>query len=40
MGRIASGIIKPGMNVIIGPKEILTEARSIEMHFEILNKAH
>eukprot|EP01129_Flabellula_baltica_P005146 TRINITY_DN183_c0_g1_i10.p2 TRINITY_DN183_c0_g1~~TRINITY_DN183_c0_g1_i10.p2 ORF type:complete len:439 (-),score=114.43 TRINITY_DN183_c0_g1_i10:44-1360(-) len=39
VGRVETGIIKPGMNVIFAPAGITTEVKSIEMHHEQMPQA-
>ena len=39
VGRIESGILKPGMTVIFAPIQITSEVRSIEMHYESIPEA-
>ncbi|XP_034590334.1 elongation factor 1-alpha isoform X2 [Setaria viridis] len=39
VGRVASGIIKPGMVVTFGPSGLTTEVKSLEMHHEALQEA-
>jgi elongation factor 1-alpha len=39
VGRVESGIIKPGMVVVFAPTEISTEVKSVEMHHEALTEA-
>lgn len=39
VGRVETGILKPGMNVKFTPSEIVTDVKSIEMHHEALTSA-
>ena len=39
VGRVETGIIKPGMTVQFGPTGITTEVKSVEMHHESLPEA-
>lgn len=39
VGRVETGILKPGMNVTFAPSNITTEVKSIEMHHEALAQA-
>jgi elongation factor 1-alpha len=39
VGRVETGIIKPGMNVVFAPSGITTEVKSVEMHHEALTEA-
>jgi elongation factor 1-alpha len=39
VGRVETGIIKPGMVVMFGPVGITTEVKSVEMHHESLPQA-
>ncbi|RYE83110.1 MAG: translation elongation factor EF-1 subunit alpha, partial [Methanosarcinales archaeon] len=39
VGRVETGIIKPGMSVTFGPVGITTEVKSVEMHHESLPQA-
>jgi elongation factor 1-alpha len=39
VGRVETGVIKPGMNVIFAPSGITTEVKSVEMHHEALLEA-
>ena len=39
VGRVETGIIKPGMVVTFGPVGITTEVKSVEMHHEALTEA-
>lgn len=36
VGRVETGILKPGMNVVFAPVNIQTEVRTVEMHYENL----
>ena len=40
VGRIETGILKPGMVVQFSPINLTTEVKSIEMHHEVLPEAH
>lgn len=39
VGRVETGVIKPGMVVTFGPRAIVTEVKSVEMHHESLPEA-
>jgi len=39
VGRVETGIMKPGMTVIFAPAQISTEVKSIEMHHESIPEA-
>lgn len=39
VGRVETGIIKPGMVVTFGPLNVTTEVKSVEMHHESLPEA-
>jgi elongation factor 1-alpha len=39
VGRVETGILKPGMNVTFAPSNITTEVKSVEMHHEQLTEA-
>jgi elongation factor 1-alpha len=39
VGRVETGIIKPGMNVTFAPQNLTTEVKSVEMHHESLPEA-
>jgi elongation factor 1-alpha len=39
VGRVETGILKPGMNVIFAPSGLTTEVKSVEMHHETLTEA-
>jgi elongation factor 1-alpha len=39
VGRVETGILKPGMNVTFAPSGITTEVKSVEMHHEALVEA-
>jgi len=39
VGRVETGIIKPGMNVVFAPTGVTTEVKSVEMHHESLPEA-
>merc|ERR1711921_54215 len=40
VGRVETGIIKPGMVVNFAPTGLTTEVKSVEMHHEALTEAH
>jgi len=40
VGRVETGIIKPGMLVTFAPVGLTTEVKSVEMHHEALTEAH
>jgi elongation factor 1-alpha len=39
VGRVETGILKPGMGVIFAPSELKTEVKSVEMHHESIPEA-
>ena len=39
VGRVETGVIKPGMVITFGPMNITTECKSVEMHHESLSEA-
>jgi len=39
VGRVETGILKPGMNVCFAPIGLVTEVKSVEMHHESLKEA-
>lgn len=39
MGRVETGVLKPGMVVTFAPVNVTTEVKSVEMHHEALNEA-
>jgi elongation factor 1-alpha len=39
VGRVETGILKPGMTVVFCPVQLTTEVKSIEMHHEALEQA-
>lgn len=39
VGRVETGVLKPGMVVTIAPANITTEVKSVEMHHEALSEA-
>jgi elongation factor 1-alpha len=39
VGRVETGILKPGMNVTFAPVNLSTEVKSVEMHHEALQEA-
>jgi elongation factor 1-alpha len=39
VGRVETGIIKPGMNVTFAPAMLTTEVKSVEMHHEAMDEA-
>lgn len=39
MGRVETGILKPGMVVTFAPVNLTTEVKSVEMHHEALSEA-
>jgi hypothetical protein len=40
VGRVETGVLKPGMVVIFAPSGLSTEVKSVEMHHESLTEAH
>ena len=39
VGRVETGVIKPGMVVTFAPCQLTTEVKSVEMHHEALEEA-
>jgi len=39
VGRVETGVIKPGMNVCFAPVGLVTEVKTVEMHHEALKEA-
>ena len=39
VGRVETGVIKPGMVVTFAPAQLTTEVKSVEMHHEALEEA-
>lgn len=39
VGRVETGVIKPGMKVTFAPSNLETEVKSVEMHHEALPEA-
>merc|ERR1712241_508136 len=39
VGRVETGIIKPGMVITFAPNQLTTEVKSVEMHHEALSEA-
>lgn len=39
VGRVETGVIKPGMVVTFAPQNVTTEVKSVEMHHESLPEA-
>jgi elongation factor 1-alpha len=39
VGRVETGVLKPGMTVVFAPSQYSSEVKSIEMHHEALEKA-
>ena len=39
VGRVETGIIKPGMNICFAPANVFAEVKSVEMHHESLSEA-
>lgn len=39
VGRVETGILKPGMIVTFAPQNLTTEVKSVEMHHEALQEA-
>jgi Translation elongation factor EF-1alpha (GTPase) len=39
VGRVETGVIKPGMLVTFAPANLTTEVKSVEMHHEALQEA-
>jgi len=40
VGRVETGVLKPGMTVMFAPAQVSTEVKSIEMHHEQVAEAH
>jgi len=40
VGRVETGVLKPGMVVVFAPANITTEVKSVEMHHEALTEAN
>ena len=39
VGRVESGMIKPGMNICFGPKNLVAECRTVEIHHQQVQEA-
>jgi elongation factor 1-alpha len=39
VGRVETGVLKPGMTVVFSPAQVSTEVKSVEMHHEQLEQA-
>ena len=39
VGRVETGILKPGMNVHFAPANVTTDVKSVEMHHEAMSEA-
>jgi elongation factor 1-alpha len=39
VGRVETGVLKPGMTVVFSPAQVSTEVKSVEMHHEQLDQA-
>ncbi|KAL6030390.1 hypothetical protein STEG23_024300 [Scotinomys teguina] len=39
VGRVETGVLKPGMVVTVAPVNVTTEVKSVEMHHEALSEA-
>ena len=39
VGRVETGILKPGMNIYFAPSDKVSECKSVEMHHEQLKEA-
>ena len=39
VGRVETGILKPGMTVMFSPAQMSTEVKSVEMHHEMMESA-
>jgi elongation factor 1-alpha len=39
VGRVETGVLKPGMNVYFAPSNVTTEVKSVEMHHESVQEA-
>ena len=39
VGRVETGILKPGMKIVFAPVGVSTEVKSVEMHHESLAEA-
>jgi elongation factor 1-alpha len=40
VGRVETGVLKPGMSICFGPVDKVTECKSVEMHHESLTEAN
>merc|ERR1719305_2109978 len=40
VGRVETGIIKPGMQLCFAPSQVVTECKSVEMHHESVAEAN
>jgi len=40
VGRVETGVLKPGMIVVFAPNSVTTEVKSVEMHHEMLSEAN
>jgi len=40
VGRVETGILKPGMTVVFAPAQVSTEVKSVEMHHEQMDAAN
>lgn len=39
VGRVETGVLKPGMTVVFSPAQVSTEVKSVEMHHEQMDQA-
>ena len=39
VGRVETGVLKPGMVVTFGPSGLITEVKPVEMHHEALSRS-
>lgn len=39
VGRVETGILKPGMSIWFAPVGVMSDCKSVEMHHEILTEA-
>ena len=39
MGRVETGVLKPGMTVVFAPVGVSSEVKSVEMHHESIPQA-
>jgi len=39
VGRVETGVLKPGMKIVFAPSGLSSEVKSVEMHHETLTEA-